>query len=221
MKGLVKLVLVGICGVTLWPVLAEADDWQSEIIANLEAGSGLGEPEEPILTKPGHTDGQFVIKAVSDFSFPSVPIGETRSGTISKDKAYGIEVIDVTGSGAGWHVQVKMGALAISDGANKGEELKGWTLKIPTMEVTSKNSSLEAGKAPIGKVVSLSADIPAVVFAAELGKGMGRYTNVFERYHEGQQPTRTTGVQLSIPNSARKATYQGKLEWVLLNVPKS
>lgn len=216
-----SVIIAGICSASLIPMVVSADKWESDVTATVEAGKGVGEPEEPILTKPGHIDGEFVIKAVSDFSFPSVPIGETRSATIAKDKAYGIEVADVTGNGTGWHVQAKLASLTIADGTNKGEILKGWTLKIPTAEVTSKNSSLEAASAPLGKTVSLSSDVSAVVFTAAKGKGMGRYTNVFERYREGQLPTRTTGVQLTVPNSARKAAYTGKMEWTLTNVPKN
>lgn len=216
-----SLFLVGVCSASLLPVVVMADSSASDVTANVEAGTGAGEPEELIMTKPGHTNGEFVIKAVSDFTFPSVPIGETRSGTIEKDKAYGIEVVDVTGSGTGWHVKVTLPSLTVADGANKGEELKGWELTIPSAEITSKNSSLAAEEAPVGKVVNLSANVSAVIFAAEADKGMGRYTNIFERYRAGQTPTRTTGVQLSIPNSARKAAYSGKLEWTLLNVPKS
>lgn len=190
----------------------------SDIQAEVVGGTGEGVPEEEISTKPPQ-NGPFVIKAVSDFSFPAVPLGETRSGTIAKNKAYGIEVVDVTGTGSGWQVQVAMKTFSIADGPNKGEALKGWKLSIPTAEVTSKSASIRPENTAIGKKAELTGNLSALVFHAEVGKGMGRYTNIFERYTEGQEATRTTGVELSIPNTARKAKYAGTLQWTLLNTP--
>lgn len=221
MKKLVAGLMVTVIGSTVLPLIGVAGDTDqidSDVTAVVVGGTGEGDTEEDISTKPPH-NGEFVIKAASDFNFLSVPLGETRSGTIAKDKAYGIEVVDVTGSGSGWNVKVGMKSFVISDGPNKGEVLKGWKLSIPTAEVTSKSASIKPENTPVGSQAELTGNLTALVFKADANKGMGRYTNIFERYAEGQEPTRTTGVQLSIPNTARKASYAGVLEWQLLNTP--
>lgn len=216
MKKIVAGIVITLVSTSVMSQTVKATE--TDINAEIVGGTGEGAPEEDISTKPSH-DGPFVIKAVSDFSFPSVPLGETRSGTIAADKAYGIEVVDVTGNGSGWNVKVGMKSFDISNGPNKGEALKGWTLSIPTAEVTSKSASIRPENTPEGKKAVLTGNLSATVFRADEGKGMGRYTNIFERYSDNQLPTRTTGVELSIPNTARKATYLGQLEWTLLNTP--
>lgn len=221
MKKIVAgLVMTLVCSTVLSQTVNadETDVFETDITAEVVGGTGEGAPEEDISTKPPH-NGPFVIKAASDFSFPTVPLGETRAATIAANKAYGIEVVDVTGVGSGWNVQVAMKSFEIAEGQNKGEVLKGWKLTIPTAEVTSKSASIRPENSPVGVKAELTGNLSAVVFKAEAGKGMGRYTNIFERYSDNQEPTRTTGVQLSIPNTARKAKYAGKLEWTLLNAP--
>ncbi|MBO0441569.1 WxL domain-containing protein [Candidatus Enterococcus ikei] len=214
----VSFLLAMTLGDTLLPVAAKADELKSDITVNVDAGTGAGPAEEEISEKTPR-DGEFIIKAVSDFNYPSVPLGETRAATIAKDKAYGIEVVDVTGNGTGWNVKVAMDSFKVKGGVNDGEDLKGWELTIPTAEVTSKSASIRPENTPVGKEAKISGTLSSVVFKADAGKGMGRYTNIFERYADNQEPTRTTGVQLSIPNTARKASYIGKLNWTLTNTP--
>lgn len=214
----ISLMTVMTIGAGLFPIVSQADELKSDVTVNVESGTGAGNTEEPISDKTPR-NGDFIIKAVSDFNYPSVPLGETRAATIGKDKAYGIEVVDVTGSGTGWNVKVSMESFKITGGENDGENLKGWELSIPTTEVTSKSSSTNSEKAPIGNSAKISGTLSATVFKADAGKGMGRYTNIFERYAEKQDPARKTGVQLTIPNTARKASYLGKLNWTLSNTP--
>ncbi|WP_430602018.1 hypothetical protein IGJ02_002212 [Enterococcus sp. DIV0724b] len=217
-KIVANIVLAMTFGAIVLPVSAKADELKSDITVTVDAGTGAGATEEEISTKTPR-DGEFIIKAVSDFSYPSVPLGETRSATIEKDKAYGIEVVDVTGNGTGWNVKVSMDSFKVKGGANDGEELKGWELTIPTAEVTSKSASIRPENTPVGKEAKISGQLSSTVFQADTGKGMGRYTNIFERYTDKQAPTRKTGVQLSVPNTARKASYIGKLNWTLTNTP--
>ncbi|MGX7244360.1 WxL domain-containing protein [Enterococcus quebecensis] len=217
-KRITILMITITFGATLLPVAAKADELKSDITVNVDAGTGSGPTEEEISDKTPR-DGEFIIKAVSDFNYPSVPLGETRAATIAKDKAYGIEVVDVTGNGTGWNVKVSMDSFKVKGGENDGEDLKGWELTIPTAEVTSKSASIRPENTPVGKEARISGTLSSIVFKADEGKGMGRYTNIFERYADKQEPTRTTGVQLSIPNTARKASYVGKLNWTLANTP--
>ena len=217
-KMIASLVVTMSFGATVLPVVVKADELKSDVTVNIETGTGAGPTEEDISEKPAR-DGEFIIKAVSDFNYPSVPLGETRAATIAKGKAYGIEVVDVTGNGTGWNVKVSMDSFKVKGGTNDGEELKGWELTIPTAEVTSKSASVRPENTPVGKEAKISGTLSSMVFKADAGKGMGRYTNIFERYADKQEPTRKTGVQLSIPNTARKASYLGKLNWTLTNTP--
>ncbi|ALS00026.1 hypothetical protein ATZ33_01095 [Enterococcus silesiacus] len=217
-KIIASIVVTMTFGAALLPAVANADELKSDVTVNVQGGTGEGPTEEDISEKPAR-DGEFIIKAVSDFNYPSVPLGETRSATIAKDKAYGIEVVDVTGNGTGWNVSVSMDSFKIKDKENEGEDLKGWELTIPTAEVTSKSASIRPENTPTGQKATISGELSSIVFKADEGKGMGRYTNIFERFAENQESTRTTGVQLSIPNTARKASYIGKLNWRLTNTP--
>lgn len=217
-KIVTSLVVAVTFGTTLSPLVASADELKSDITVKVDAGTGAGPTEEEISDKTPR-DGEFIIKAVSDFNYPSLPLGETRAATIAKDKAYGIEVVDVTGNGTGWNVRVSMASFKIKGGDHDGEELKGWELKIPSAEVTSKTSELRPDTMPIAKETKISGELSSSIFKADVGKGMGRYTNIFERYADKQEPTRKTGVQLTIPNTARKASYIGKLNWTLTNTP--
>lgn len=217
-KNIMSIVLIMTFGTTLLPIIGNADELKSDITVNVDAGTGAGPTEEEISDKTPR-DGEFIIKSVSDFNYPSVPLGETRAATIAKDKAYGIEVVDVTGIGTGWNVKVSMDSFKVKGGDNDGEELKGWELTIPTAEVTSKSASVRPENTPVGKEAKLSGNLSSLVFKADAGKGMGRYTNIFERYAANQDATRKTGVQLYIPNTARKASYIGKLNWTLTNTP--
>ncbi|MGX7149430.1 WxL domain-containing protein [Enterococcus ureasiticus] len=217
-KIVASLVSTMTFGIALLPNVARADELKSDVTVNVNSGTGEGPTEEDISDKPAR-NGEFIIKAVSDFNYPSVPLGETRSATIPQNKAYGIEVVDVTGEGTGWNVKVAMDSFKVKGGENDGEDLKGWELTIPTAEVTSKSSSIRPENTPIGKEAKISGQLSSLVFKADAGKGMGRYTNIFERYADKQESTRKTGVQLSIPNTARKASYVGKLNWILTNAP--
>lgn len=217
-KIVTSLLVTMTFGAALLPVAVSADELKSDITVNVDSGTGSGPTEENISDKPAR-DGEFIIKAVSDFNYPSVPLGETRAATIAKDKAYGIEVVDVTGNGTGWNVKVSMDSFKVKGGENDGEDLKGWELTIPTDEVTSKSASIRPENTPVGKEAKLSGNLSSIVFKADAAKGMGRYTNIFERYADNQEPTRKTGVQLTIPNTARKASYIGKLNWTLTNTP--
>lgn len=217
-KRVVSMVLITSFSALLLPTVANADELKSDITVNVEAGTGVGPTEEPISDKTPR-DGEFIIKAVSDFNYPSVPLGETRSATIGKNQAAGIEVVDVTGNGTGWNVQVSMESFKVKGGENDGEELKGWEMRIPSAEVTSKSAIIRPDKMPIGKDATISGELSSVIFKADAAKGMGRYTNIFERYADNQEPSRTTGVRLTIPNTARKASYIGQLKWVLTNTP--
>lgn len=217
-KIVTSLVVAVTFGTTLSHLVASADELKSDITVKVDAGTGAGPTEEEISDKTPR-DGEFIIKAVSDFNYPSLPLGETRAATIAKDKAYGIEVVDVTGNGTGWNVRVSMASFKIKGGDHDGEELKGWELKIPSAEVTSKTSELRPDTMPIAKETKISGELSSSIFKADVGKGMGRYTNIFERYADKQEPTRKTGVQLTIPNTARKASYIGKLNWTLTNTP--
>lgn len=217
-KIITSFVLVMTFGATILPSAVSADELKSDITVKVDAGTGAGPTEENISDKPAR-DGEFIIKAVSDFNYPSVPLGETRAATIAKDKAYGIEVVDVTGNGTGWNVKVSMASFKIKGGDHEGEDLKGWELKIPSAEVTSKSSVLHPDTMPIAKDTKISGELSSTIFKADVGKGMGRYTNIFERYADKQESTRKTGVQLTIPNTARKASYIGKLNWTLTNTP--
>ena len=111
----ISLMIVMTIGGGILPIVTQADELKSDVTVNVESGTGVGDTEEPISDKAPR-DGEFIIKAVSDFNYPSVPLGETRAATIGKDKAYGIEVVDVTGNGAGWNVKVSMDSFKITGG---------------------------------------------------------------------------------------------------------
>lgn len=204
------------------PVVGQAVDLTSDVEVNVGGGSGTGPSEENISTKPP-VDGPFVIKSVSDFDFVTIPIGETRAAKLPEDKGIkydsGIEVVDETGAGTGWNVKVAMTTPLKTTDAKK-EELKGWSLAIPSKEVTSKKVVTTDA---VGVPVTLTKDASKTVFKASAGKGMGRYTNIFERYadSEGNSQQRANGVKLSIPNTARAAKYTGILTWTLTNTPEA
>lgn len=225
-----KNVVIGLVGLlslgSLYPLNVQAAEEkanvESDVIVEVVAGDVEGGTEEDITTKP--QDGSdFLIKGVSDFDFKQIPLGETRAAAMITDgvKKYsqGIEVADVTGDGTGWKVQVGMKSFVIASGAHKDEELKGWKLEIPKGQIKSKSSSLATEYLPTTHGIELTGTNSAVLFQAAAGKGMGRYTNIFEEYQADADLKRKTGVQLSIPLTARKANYIGKLEWKLYNVP--
>lgn len=225
-----KNVVIGLVGLlslgSLYPLnvqaVEEKANVESDVIVEVVAGDVEGGTEEDITTKP--QDGSdFLIKGVSDFDFKQIPLGETRAAAMITDgvKKYsqGIEVADVTGDGTGWKVQVGMKSFVIASGAHKDEELKGWKLEIPKGQIKSKSSSLATEYLPTTHGIELTGTNSAVLFQADAGKGMGRYTNIFEEYQADADLKRKTGVQLSIPLTARKANYIGKLEWKLYNVP--
>lgn len=221
--GLLSLLIAGGLAPTVANAAAvEKASVESDVKVEVVEGDAEGDTEEDITEKP-QNGSNFLIKGVSDFDFKQIPLGETRAASFlekgGKNYSHGIEVADVTGDGTGWKVQVKMKSFVISEGTHKDEVLKGWTLKIPTEKVTSKSSPTDVSAIPTGQEVTISGDTSAVVFQADQGKGMGRYTNMFETYKPSADPKRKTGVQLSIPITARKASYAGKLEWKLYNVP--
>ncbi|MGX7264224.1 WxL domain-containing protein [Enterococcus crotali] len=212
------LVLSIALGSVMLPNVGYAIDPTSTVDVTVSAGAGEGPTEENISDKEPN-EGPFVIKAVSDFKYPSIPIGKTRSATLATGYDSGIEVVDVTGDGTGWNVKVAMTEpLAMTTGQK--EELKGWVLQIPTKEVVSGRQVVT--DQALGVPVTLTKDASKTVFKADVGKGMGRYTNIFERNGaQNSNPERTTGVQLSIPNTARAASYTGKLTWTLTNTPEA
>ena len=220
--GLISLLIAGGIAPLATQAATSVNDIDSDVTVEIVEGDADGDTEEDITTKP--QDGSnFLIKGVSDFDFKQIPLGQTRAASFleanGKKYSHGIEVADVTGGGTGWKVQVAMKDFAISEGTHAGEELKGWTLTIPKGNVTSKSSPLDGGSIPTAHAVTLTEANSAVVFQADAGKGMGRYTNIFEAYQAGADAKRSTGVQLNVPITARKATYAGTLEWKLYDVP--
>ncbi|WP_314067972.1 WxL domain-containing protein [uncultured Vagococcus sp.] len=210
--------LIGLCllmSVNSTVSLAETKG-KSDLEITLTAGEDEAVTEENI-TSVLPNKGSFVIKGASSFSFSQVKLGAEKNSLISgktadgkQIDALGVEVVDLRGTGGGWSVKAKLSPLILK---GEGRELKGFKLTVPTLEVTTKSSSM--GNMPEGHKVEFEGAGEKVIFSAAKNKGMGKYTNIFTRKISSQDK----GVLLEVPITAKKGAYGGKMTWTLIDGP--
>lgn len=202
--------------------LVEKRSYAEESTKNtVEIASGVDKsPTEENISSNNPLSGTFFIKAISDFNFDSLKIGSTVIAKIvgvtpenySIDTS-GIEVVDLRGTGSGWRVSTYVESITLT--GEEDRKLEKFELSIPTKEVVSKSSSLE--KKPQANSIVLAGygnTTEKTIFYASTDKGMGKYTNIFQK-----KVSSSPAVTLTVPKTAKKGLYSGKLIWTLIDGP--
>ncbi|WP_207696222.1 hypothetical protein DOK67_0002046 [Enterococcus sp. DIV0212c] len=157
---------------------------------------------------------EFLINAVSPFSFDQIELGSTGQATLENDQTLGLEVTDRRGTGGGWNVEVAMTDFSATSGEQEKTIVKGWSLRIPEGKITSDQGDLD-NLPKAHEVIMTTANTNQLVFSADKNKGLGNYTNVWM----DAQTAPEDAVSLMIPAYAKIGRYSAELTWSLIDGP--
>lgn len=178
------------------------------IIEKADDTGGGSKPLIPIDPLDPPTTGPLRIDAASAFDFGSLKLGVATSKdvVIPKDKAVGVQVTDLRGTGAGWTLTAKIDELK---GKTNPTNILKATISIPQGILRTTNDG-DTTMLPDTFALKLS-NVAAPVMRAKKNNGLGVWALKFN----GSAET----VSIRIPSNAYIDNYSGNITWALQDAP--
>ncbi|UCZ52147.1 WxL domain-containing protein [Bacillus shivajii] len=149
------------------------------------------------------TGGQLSIEVPNATTFAGVTLdGTVQTTTASLDS---LKIVDPTGTGAGWNVQVSASPIQKDDGTHTLPK-ESLNLAAPSSVIAGTGSSSAEYVTPKGG----SLDVPVNVLSAAVDEGKGTFTAAF--------PTDALSLTLS-PDTALAGQYETMFSWNLTAGP--
>ena len=159
------------------------------------------------------SDGDVMIDDVPDFNFGIQNISATTEIYPDISETPYVQITDLRGSGAGWHLSIEATAFK----ADGDKQLKGAILRIKEIKVGGSDGNISDPPTTMEKVIEFGEGeddgVEQVILNAVENAGSGEWLGNF--YDESKN-----FVELEVPAGNKIGEYTSTLTWTLTEAPK-